>query len=123
MSTLFAIVRIQKQPVKEMSYTHTRAHTHTHTEEYYPAIKIEILPLATIWMDLEVNMLSEMSDKDKYCIISLCNMRAQLLQLCPTFYYPMDCSPLGSSVHGIPQARILEWVAISFSKGYSRPRD
>ena len=36
---------------------------------------------------------------------------------------PMDCSPPGSSVHGILQARILEWVAISFSRGSSRPRD
>ena len=35
----------------------------------------------------------------------------------------MDCSPPGSSVHWILQARILEWVAISFSKGSSRPRD
>ena len=119
MSTLFTIVRIRKQPVKKMSHIHTHTHTHTHTLEYYPAIKIEILPLATILMDLEVNMLSEMSDKDKYCIISLCNMCAKLLQLCPTFYYPMDCSPLGSSVHGILHARILEWVPISFSKGYS----
>ncbi|XDA83502.1 hypothetical protein R6Z07F_013393 [Ovis aries] len=34
----------------------------------------------------------------------------------------MDCSPPGSSVHGISQARILEWVAISFSRGYSRNR-
>ena len=33
---------------------------------------------------------------------------------CPTFCYPMDCSPPGSSVHGIFQARILEWVAIMF---------
>ena len=35
----------------------------------------------------------------------------------------MDCSPPSSSVHGILQARILEWVAISFSRGSSRPRD
>ena len=35
----------------------------------------------------------------------------------------MDCSPPGSSVHGISQARILEWVAISFSRGSSQPRD
>ena len=35
----------------------------------------------------------------------------------------MDCSPSGSSVHGISQAGILEWVAISFSKGYSQPKD
>ena len=39
------------------------------------------------------------------------------------FCNPMDYSPSGSSVHGISQARILEWVAISFSKGSSQPRD
>ena len=38
-------------------------------------------------------------------------------QLCPTLCDPMDCSPQGSSVHGILQARILEWVAMPFSKG------
>ena len=37
--------------------------------------------------------------------------------------YPMDCSPPGSSLHGILQARTLEWGAISFSRGSSRPRD
>ena len=36
---------------------------------------------------------------------------------------PMDCSPSGSSVHGTLQARILEWVALPFYKGSSRPRD
>ena len=41
----------------------------------------------------------------------------------PTLCDPMDCSPPGSSVHGILQARIPEWVAISFSRGSSRPRD
>ena len=39
----------------------------------------------------------------------------------PTLCDPMDCSPPGSSVHVTSQARILEWVAISFSKGSSRP--
>ena len=38
-------------------------------------------------------------------------------QSCQTHCNPMDCSPLGSSVHGIFQARILEWVAISYSGG------
>ena len=47
----------------------------------------------------------------------------QLLQLCPTVCDPMDCSLPGSSVHGIFPARILEWVAIPFSKGSSWPRD
>ena len=39
-------------------------------------------------------------------------MHAQLLQSCPTLCDPMDCGPPGSSVHGILQARILEWVAM-----------
>ena len=39
------------------------------------------------------------------------------------FRNPMDCSPPGSSVHGIPQARIMEWIAISFSRGSSQPRN
>ena len=43
------------------------------------------------------------------------------LLACPTLCDTMDCSPPGSSVHGILQARILEWVAIPFSRGYSRP--
>ena len=46
-----------------------------------------------------------------------------LTQLCLTLCDPMDCSPPGSSTHGIIQARILEWVAISSSKGSSWPRD
>ena len=41
----------------------------------------------------------------------------------PTLCIPMDCSPLDSSVHGISQARILEWVAISSSRGSSPPTD
>ena len=45
------------------------------------------------------------------------------VQLGLTLCNPMDCSPPGPSVHGISQARILEWVAISFSRGSSRPRD
>ena len=42
---------------------------------------------------------------------------------CPTLCDPMDCSPPGFSVHGISQARILELVAVSFSRGSSQPRD
>ena len=48
---------------------------------------------------------------------------SEVAQSCPTLCDPMDCSPPGSSAHEILQARILEWVAISFSKGSSQPRD
>ena len=44
-------------------------------------------------------------------------------QSCLTLCNPMDCSPPGSPVHGILQARLLEWVAIPFSRGSSWPRD
>ena len=43
--------------------------------------------------------------------------------VCPTLCDPVDCIPPGSPIHGILQARILEWVAISFSRGSSQPRD
>ena len=40
---------------------------------------------------------------------------SEVVQLCPTLRDPMDCSPPGSSIHGIFQARVLEWGAIAFS--------
>ena len=52
-----------------------------------------------------------------------CVLHAKLLQSCLTLCNHIDCGPPGSSVHGILQARILEWVAISFSRGSSQTRD
>ena len=46
-------------------------------------------------------------------------VESEIPQLCPTVCDPMDCSLPGSSVHGIFRAKVLEWVAISFSRGYS----
>ena len=48
---------------------------------------------------------------------------SEVAQSCLTLCDPMDGSPPGSAVHGIFQARILVWVAISFSRGSSQPRD
>ena len=53
----------------------------------------------------------------------LVSLLVKVAQSCPTLCDPMDCSPPGSSVCGILQARILEWVAISFSRGSSQSRD
>ena len=50
-------------------------------------------------------------------------VKVKLAQSCPTLFNPMDCSLPDSYVHGILQARILEWVAILFSRGSSQPRD
>ena len=48
---------------------------------------------------------------------------SEVAQSCPTLYNPMDCSLSGSSVHGIFQARVLECIAISFSRGSSRSKN
>ena len=58
------------------------------------------------------------------CIFSHLNCEKVLIaQSCPTFCYHMDCSLPGSSVHGISQARILEWAVISLSEESSQLRD
>ena len=48
---------------------------------------------------------------------------SEFAQSSPTLRDPMDCSLPGSSIHGVLQARVLEWAAIAFSRGSSRPRD
>ena len=50
-------------------------------------------------------------------------VKVLMVQSCQTLCNPMNCSPSGSSIHGILQARVLERVASPFSRGSSRPRD
>ena len=62
------------------------------------------------------------------CHIGHCSAKlevkwSEVTQLCPTVCDPMDCSLPGSSIHGTFQASVLEWGAISFSRGISQPRD
>ena len=54
---------------------------------------------------------------------SMHEVKVKVAQCCPTLCDPMDCSLPGSSAHGVLQARILDWVAIPFSRGSSQPRD
>ena len=53
------------------------------------------------------------------CETLIWKVKVLVTQSCPPLWDPVDCSPPGSSVHGILQARILEWVAIPFSRGSS----
>ena len=55
--------------------------------------------------------------------VSWWKSESEVAQLCPTLWDCMDCSLPGSSVHGIFQTRILKWVAISFSRRSSLPKD
>ena len=70
-------------------------------------------------MALLVNLLSQSMQLTHY---SVC-VCALVAWSCPTLCNTMDCSPPGSSIHGVFQTRILEWVAISFSRGSSQPKD
>ena len=71
-------------------------------------------------MSLLFNMLSRLVitflPRSKRLLIIAAAAAAKLLQSCPTLSNAMDCSLPGSSVHGIFQARVLEWVAIAVSK-------
>ena len=55
-------------------------------------------------------------------ILNHWKVKVLVAQSCPTLYYPIYYSPSCSSVHGVLQARLLEWVAISFSRASSQPR-
>ena len=57
------------------------------------------------------------------CVLEKEKVKVLVIQFCPPLCDPMDCSLSGSSVHGILQTRILEWVAIPFYRGSSWPRD
>ena len=83
-------------------------------------LKIMLFPLAPFLVVGFNNGLNILLWVHHLSFIYLCVLVAQS---CPTFHDPMDCSPQGSSVHGILQARILEWVAIPFSRASSQPRD
>ena len=99
---------------------------YTHAMEYHSAFKRKkILWYATAWKNLKDFMVREVrnSQKDKHYAFHLYGVlaaatAAKSLQSCPTLCDPIDGSPPGSSVHGILQARTLEWVAISSSSAW-----
>ena len=64
-----------------------------------------------------------LSERGFCTLVMVCCCCCSVPQLCSTPCDPKDCSLPGSSVHGISQARILEWVAILFPRGSSQPRD
>ena len=59
----------------------------------------------------------------KFYLFNILEREREVSQSCPTLCDPVDCRLRGSSVHGILQARVLEWAAVPFSRGSSRPGD
>ena len=84
-----------------------------YTSPWVSPIKQTLDLLGSSYISLKSSVISHL------CICDPCTVA----QPCPTLCDPMDRGPPGSSVHGISQARILEWVAISSSRGSSWPRD
>ena len=102
---------------KWFSYTHTHTHTHIYRYMYiYFHILFPYGPLQSIEY-------SSLCYTIGLCWLCILYMKVNVAQSCPTLCDPVDCSPPGSSVLGILQPRILEWVAIPFSRGPSRPQD
>ena len=79
-----------------------------------------------LYLHIQIKLIScddlKHSFKMLYMDVYTC-MHAKSLESCPTLCDCMNCSPPGSSVHGILQARTVEWVAMPSSRGSSPPRD
>ena len=73
---------------------------------------------------MEIWLSTEYSARSKLLVSgNASESESEVAQSCLTLFDPMDCSLPCSCIHGIFQARVLEWVAISFYRGSSRPRD
>ena len=118
-AALCTIARTWKQPKCSSTEEWIKKMWHMYIMKYYSAIKKnEIIPFAATWMDLEIVILSEVSSDREGEIsydIPYAAAAAKSRQSCPTLCNPVDGTLPCSSVPGIPQARTLEWVAISFS--------
>ena len=107
-TALFIIARSWKQPRCPSADEWMRKLWYICTMEYYSAIKKKVFELVLMrWMKLEPIIHSE----------------SEIAQSCPTLLDPWTVANQAPPSMGILQARILEWVAISFSRGSSRPRD
>ena len=86
-----------------------------------PAMQADSLPLSHWGSPIE--LVPSLEQRCSYFKYSSIKKESKVTQSCLTVCDPMDCSLPGSSIHGIFQARVLKWVAVSFSRGSSRSRD
>ena len=83
---------------------------------FYPTI------ICKKWVIYKCINLTEYGKVQKW-VFNVSDSESEVAQSCLTLCDPIDCNLLSSSTLGIFQAKMLEWVAISFSRGYSQPRD
>ena len=88
-----------------------------------PSISVYCTPPSSAWSNI-IFILPDPSPPEVHPHLFPRFLRVcEVAQSCPTLCDAMGCSLPGSSIHGIPQSRILEWIAISSSRGSSRPTD
>ena len=98
----------------------------THILGLIHALSLALLPsqrFCGLFNILPINSSSASLIQRQFLLHFKVSVHAKSLQSCLTLCNPMACNPPGSSVYGILQARILEWVAIPFSRGSSRLKD
>ena len=94
-----------------------------HFASIRPSLNIQSEMTSPLLFSTSVPCFFFQSVSTTYLFYYVWKVKALVAQSCLTLYEPMDCSPPGFPVHRVFQARILEWVAIPFSKGSSQPRD
>ena len=101
---LCRIAKIWQQPKYPSTNKQIKKMRHIYRMEYYSAIKNEISPPVTIWMDSEIaydlTSMWSLKTKPKTKFAKLVKVKVLVSQSCPTLWDPTDCSPPGSSVHG-----------------------
>ena len=115
-AALFTIARTWRQPRCPLTDKWIKKLWYIYTMEYYSTIKtnaFESVPMRQ--MNLEPIIQSEVKSERNIQITYRKKSESEVTQSCPTHSNPMDCSLPDSSVHGIFQARVLEWGAIAFS--------
>ena len=80
-----------------------------------------MLCIRNLGTDFNLQTFQNMFDLQTLKLVELCARLSEVAQSCPTLCDLMDCSLSGFSVHGIFQARVLEWIAISFSRDLPDP--
>ena len=116
------------------TYVHTKTYTHMFIAAILNnSLNVEATQMSINWWMKKGNILCHKKSVSPlkrtevlmHAItwVNCANVMSEFAQSCPTLCDPMDCSLPGSSIHGIFQAIVLEWIAISFSRGSSQPRD
>ena len=111
----------KKRPIHLTTSKHVLAFTWCHGLNV--CVPHKIILMLKLKLQYFGHLMQRADSLEKTLMLGKTDSDSEVTQSCPTLCDPMNCSLPGSSTHRIFQARVLEWVAISLSKGSSWPRD